>query len=199
MFWNRSSYNFLESHPAINWCYYWVLGPNIHKIQVSVDRELFHQGHPEDIFPMVLTSATQEHFGCRTDKDVTIESPYKLLKKDDIIQDIKTRAAVSDFRPVKQIVLVRLIHCHTDRSDNTPKTLWWYTDSQVTKMWEQSSNQFNFISHLSLILMKYVVTTTFTLCCHAHSTSVHYSDVGPIQTDLFFGDACVVVCLFLCS
>ncbi|XP_045906664.1 dynein axonemal intermediate chain 3 isoform X2 [Micropterus dolomieu] len=62
-------------------------------------------GHPEDIFPMVLTSATQEHFGCRTDKDVTIESPYKLLKKDDIIQDIKTRAAVSDFRPVKQIVL----------------------------------------------------------------------------------------------
>ncbi|XP_029285354.1 LOW QUALITY PROTEIN: dynein axonemal intermediate chain 3 [Cottoperca gobio] len=62
-------------------------------------------GHPDDIFPMVLTSATQELFGCRTDEDVTRESPYKLLKKDDIIQDIKTRAAVSDFSPVKQIVL----------------------------------------------------------------------------------------------
>ncbi|XP_044056933.1 dynein axonemal intermediate chain 3 isoform X2 [Siniperca chuatsi] len=62
-------------------------------------------GHPDDIFPMVLTSATQELFGCRTDEDVTGESPYKLLKKDDIIQDIKTRAAVSDFSPVKQIVL----------------------------------------------------------------------------------------------
>ncbi|XP_070688343.1 dynein axonemal intermediate chain 3 [Pempheris klunzingeri] len=62
-------------------------------------------GHPEDIFPMVLTSATQELFGCRADEDVTGESPYKLLKKDDIIQDIKTRAAVSDFSPVKQIVL----------------------------------------------------------------------------------------------
>uniref|UniRef100_A0A3B4UMA1 Dynein axonemal intermediate chain 3 n=2 Tax=Seriola dumerili TaxID=41447 RepID=A0A3B4UMA1_SERDU len=61
--------------------------------------------HPEDIFPMVLTSATQELFGCRADEDVTGESPYKLLKKDDIIQDIKTRAAVSDFSPVKQIVL----------------------------------------------------------------------------------------------
>uniref|UniRef100_A0A665TD64 WD repeat domain 63 n=1 Tax=Echeneis naucrates TaxID=173247 RepID=A0A665TD64_ECHNA len=61
--------------------------------------------HPQDIFPMVLTLATQELFGCCADKDVTEKSPYKLLKKDDIIQDIKTRAAVSDFSPVKQIVL----------------------------------------------------------------------------------------------
>ncbi|XP_068563257.1 dynein axonemal intermediate chain 3 [Cebidichthys violaceus] len=63
------------------------------------------KGHPDDIVPMLLTSATQELFGCRADEDVTGESPYKLLKKDDIIQDFKTRAAVSDFRPVKQIVL----------------------------------------------------------------------------------------------
>ncbi|KAG8003354.1 WD repeat-containing protein 63, partial [Nibea albiflora] len=63
------------------------------------------QGHPDDIFPMVLTSATQELFGCLADEDVTGENPHKLLKKDDIIQDIKTRAAVSDFSPVKQIVL----------------------------------------------------------------------------------------------
>uniref|UniRef100_A0A3Q3FCA5 Dynein axonemal intermediate chain 3 n=1 Tax=Labrus bergylta TaxID=56723 RepID=A0A3Q3FCA5_9LABR len=63
------------------------------------------KGHPDDIFPMVLTSATQKLFGCLADEDVTGESPYKLLKKDDIIQDIKTRAAVSDFSPVKQTVL----------------------------------------------------------------------------------------------
>ncbi|KAM9358400.1 dynein axonemal intermediate chain 3 [Symphorus nematophorus] len=61
--------------------------------------------HPDDIVPMVLTSATQELFSCLADEDVTGESPYKLLKKDNIIQDIKTRAAVSDFSPVKQIVL----------------------------------------------------------------------------------------------
>lgn len=82
----------------------------------SIDHDLSlppSQGHPDDIFPMVLTSATQELFGCLADEDVTGENPYKLLKKDDIIQDIKTRAAVSDFSPVKQIVLVRLIHCHT--------------------------------------------------------------------------------------
>ncbi|XP_047443492.1 dynein axonemal intermediate chain 3 [Mugil cephalus] len=64
-----------------------------------------NKGHPDDILPMVLTSATQELFGCRADEDVTGESPYKLLRKDDIVQDIKTRAAASDFSPVKQIVL----------------------------------------------------------------------------------------------
>nr|XP_020458559.1 WD repeat-containing protein 63 isoform X1 [Monopterus albus] len=61
--------------------------------------------HPEDIFPMVLTSATQELFDCRADEDVTGENPYKLLKKDNILQDIKIRAAVSDFSPVKKIVV----------------------------------------------------------------------------------------------
>ncbi|AWP10639.1 putative WD repeat-containing protein 63 [Scophthalmus maximus] len=61
--------------------------------------------HPEDILPMVLTSVTQELFDCRADEDVTAESPYKLLQTEDIIQDIKTRAGVSDFSPVKQIVL----------------------------------------------------------------------------------------------
>uniref|UniRef100_A0A8C9W9N0 Dynein axonemal intermediate chain 3 n=1 Tax=Scleropages formosus TaxID=113540 RepID=A0A8C9W9N0_SCLFO len=54
---------------------------------------------------MVLTSATQELFECRADEDVTQNNPYKLLKKDDILHDMKARAAVSDFHPVKQTVL----------------------------------------------------------------------------------------------
>lgn len=87
-----------------------------------IDCELSRQGHPDDILPLVLTSVTQDLFGCVADEDVTGESPYKLLKKDDIIQDIKTRAAVSDFSPMKQTVLVRQIICHTDDSDNTQKT-----------------------------------------------------------------------------
>ncbi|XP_030289808.1 dynein axonemal intermediate chain 3 [Sparus aurata] len=61
--------------------------------------------HPEDIFPLVLTSTTQELFGCTADEDVTKESPYKLLQKDDIMQDIKRRATVSDFCPMKKILL----------------------------------------------------------------------------------------------
>lgn len=62
-------------------------------------------GHPNDIFPLTLTSATQELFGCRCDEDVTGDNPYKILRKEDIVQDMRMRAAVSDFSPVKQLVL----------------------------------------------------------------------------------------------
>ncbi|KAJ8376399.1 hypothetical protein SKAU_G00069790 [Synaphobranchus kaupii] len=62
-------------------------------------------GVPSDIFPMVVTAASQELFECRVDEDVTKDDPFKFLKKDDILQDMKRRAAVSDFHPVKQVVL----------------------------------------------------------------------------------------------
>ncbi|KAK1803769.1 hypothetical protein P4O66_020792, partial [Electrophorus voltai] len=62
-------------------------------------------GHPDYIFPLVLTSATQELFGCRADVDVTGDEPHKLLRKEDILRDMKNRAAVSDFSPLKQAVL----------------------------------------------------------------------------------------------
>ncbi|NXS66709.1 WDR63 protein, partial [Pandion haliaetus] len=61
-------------------------------------------GHPE-IFPLVFTTKTQEIFNCRVDEDVTEENCFKLIKKEDIIQDLKTRATVSDFHPVKKVVL----------------------------------------------------------------------------------------------
>uniref|UniRef100_A0A8B9EPU3 WD repeat domain 63 n=1 Tax=Anser cygnoides TaxID=8845 RepID=A0A8B9EPU3_ANSCY len=61
-------------------------------------------GHPE-IFPLVFTTKTQEIFNCRVDEDVTEENCFKLIKKEDIIQDLKTRAAISDFYPVKRVVL----------------------------------------------------------------------------------------------
>ncbi|XP_035189583.1 WD repeat-containing protein 63 isoform X2 [Oxyura jamaicensis] len=61
-------------------------------------------GHPE-IFPLVFTTKTQEIFNCRVDEDVTEENCFKLIKKEDIIQDLKTRAAISDFHPVKRVVL----------------------------------------------------------------------------------------------
>uniref|UniRef100_A0A8C7NFB2 Dynein axonemal intermediate chain 3 n=1 Tax=Oncorhynchus mykiss TaxID=8022 RepID=A0A8C7NFB2_ONCMY len=61
--------------------------------------------HPNDILPLTLTSATQELFGCRCDEDVTGDNPYKILRKEDIVQDMRMRAAVSDFSPMKQLVL----------------------------------------------------------------------------------------------
>ncbi|EHB18031.1 WD repeat-containing protein 63 [Heterocephalus glaber] len=60
-------------------------------------------GHPE-IYPLVLTTKTQEIFNCRIDEDITDEIPYKLIKKEDIFEDLHRRAAVSDFHPIKKIV-----------------------------------------------------------------------------------------------
>lgn len=69
-------------------------------------------GHPE-IFPLFFTTKTQEIFNCRVDEDVTEENCFKLIKKEDIIRDLKTRAAISDFHPVKKVVLVcSLFHFH---------------------------------------------------------------------------------------
>ncbi|XP_072199551.1 dynein axonemal intermediate chain 3-like [Excalfactoria chinensis] len=70
----------------------------------EADLSMVGIGHPE-IFPLVFTTRTQEIFNCRVDEDVTEENCFKLIKKDDIIQDLKTRAAVSDFHPVKNTVL----------------------------------------------------------------------------------------------
>ncbi|XP_071799358.1 dynein axonemal intermediate chain 3-like isoform X2 [Asterias amurensis] len=62
-------------------------------------------GGGDDITPLFLASKTQELFSCVADVDVTEENPCKLLPKEGILQDMKTRAAVSDFHPVKQIML----------------------------------------------------------------------------------------------
>ncbi|NWV00483.1 WDR63 protein, partial [Upupa epops] len=61
-------------------------------------------GHPE-IFPLAFTKKTQEIFNCQGNEDVTEENCFKLIKKEDIIQDLKARAAISDFHPIKNIVL----------------------------------------------------------------------------------------------
>ncbi|NXP00041.1 WDR63 protein, partial [Certhia brachydactyla] len=61
-------------------------------------------GHPE-IFPLLLTAKTQEIFNCRPDEDVTEENCFKCIKKEDIIQDLKTRAKTSDFYPFKTVIL----------------------------------------------------------------------------------------------
>ncbi|NXN85767.1 WDR63 protein, partial [Bombycilla garrulus] len=61
-------------------------------------------GHPE-IFPLLLTANTQEIFNCRPDEDVTGENCFKCIKKEDIIQDLKTRAKTSDFYPFKKVIL----------------------------------------------------------------------------------------------
>jgi len=61
---------------------------------------------PEYIFPIFFTSKTQEIFSCKADEDVTEELPHKLITKEQIQQDFRDRAAISDFHPAKKIVEV---------------------------------------------------------------------------------------------
>ncbi|XP_010118450.1 PREDICTED: WD repeat-containing protein 63, partial [Chlamydotis macqueenii] len=70
----------------------------------EVDLSMASIGHSE-IFPLVFTTKTQEIFNCRVDEDVTEENCFKLIKKEDIIQDLKTRAAISDFHPIRKVIL----------------------------------------------------------------------------------------------
>lgn len=85
----------------------------------NVGEEEGEEEIPSDIMPLFFTSKTQEIFGCKGDEDVTEENPHKLIPKEAIIQDFKDRAAVSDFHPVKQIVLVSF-QLHTWGYSTTP-------------------------------------------------------------------------------
>lgn len=56
---------------------------------------------------------TQEIFNLQPDEDVAEENYFKCIKKEDIIQDLKTRAKSSDFYPLKKVVLVcSIFHSH---------------------------------------------------------------------------------------
>ena len=62
---------------------------------------------PDDIKPLFVATQGQQIFGCVADEDVTDEKPYKLIPKDQILQDFLNRAGVSDFKEVKAVVNVR--------------------------------------------------------------------------------------------
>ncbi|KAG5455823.1 MAG: hypothetical protein BJ554DRAFT_4623 [Olpidium bornovanus] len=52
--------------------------------------------------PIFLTTQTQELFALVGGRDVTRENPYKAIPKADILSDMLTRLAISDFTPLKQ-------------------------------------------------------------------------------------------------
>lgn len=60
---------------------------------------------PPNVFPLFMTSKTQEIYNCKCDEDVTEENPFKFIPKVDILEDMKMRAAICDFHPFKQQVL----------------------------------------------------------------------------------------------
>ena len=61
---------------------------------------------PDDIKPIFVATQGQQIFACVADEDVTSENPYKLIPKEQILQDFLNRAGVSDFKEVKSVVNV---------------------------------------------------------------------------------------------
>ena len=62
---------------------------------------------PEGVVPLFLSSKTQEAFGIHADIEVTAENPMKIIGKEQVLQDLYNRAAISDFYPVKAQMVVR--------------------------------------------------------------------------------------------
>lgn len=63
-------------------------------------------GIPKGLKALFVSGPTQHIFKCVTDSDVSEENPFKLIPKEAILEDFKTRAAISDFHPVKKTVQV---------------------------------------------------------------------------------------------
>jgi hypothetical protein len=65
---------------------------------------------PEGIEPLFLTGPTCEIFKIKPlTEEETLTKPYKLLLKSEIVSDMQTRLAISDFTPFKTKVLVNNI------------------------------------------------------------------------------------------
>lgn len=62
------------------------------------------------ILPLFLTSATQGLFKIRQEDFPNPETqPFKMIPKADLLSDIQTRLAISDFYPAKQQILVHVL------------------------------------------------------------------------------------------
>ena len=68
-----------------------------------------HNGPPAGVVPLFFSGPSQQIFECVVDEDLTPERPHKLIPKEKIVEDFKNRAAVSDFHPIKQKMLVSAV------------------------------------------------------------------------------------------
>ena len=64
------------------------------------------RGPPPGVVPLFFSGPSQQIFGCVVDVDLTDQNPHILIPKEKILEDFKNRAAVCDFHPVKQKMLV---------------------------------------------------------------------------------------------
>lgn len=68
---------------------------------------------PDDIKPLFVATQGQQIFGCVADEDVTVDNPYKLIPKEQILEDFLNRAGVSDFKEAKSAINVSSLYVCT--------------------------------------------------------------------------------------
>lgn len=56
--------------------------------------------------PIFLASKTQAIYHCVCDEDVTKDNPFKIVTKEEILEDLHNRAAICDFHPLKDKIIV---------------------------------------------------------------------------------------------
>lgn len=116
-------------------------------------------GLPEGVVPIFLAVKTQELFALRTDEDVTVDSPYKYIKKEDVLKDLQERAAVCDFHPIRQTMIVR----YSSTSLSPIFSIFLFPDRSGPSIWQCHSSlyqfQYSFLSRIELSLSTISWTT----------------------------------------
>ena len=127
---------------------------------------------PDDVVPIFLSSKTQEIMACVPYEDVTEESPFKILKKEDIQKDMFNRAAISDFSPMKDMFNVS--------SDHTISGTFFYrqvTSSSIERILDEFDRLQQSITarnkdSLALLMLCFTKPRfiSFSVHCDRHST-----------------------------
>lgn len=82
--------------------------PNILSAAVSAvfpSTSYYHDKELTGIYPLFLTSQSQGLMKATIDKDLTPAKMFRMIPKSDLIQDMATRLAISDFTPAKAFIL----------------------------------------------------------------------------------------------
>eukprot|EP00158_Paraphelidium_tribonemae_P004855 Partr_v1_DN27008_c0_g1_i1_m28826 putative NA len=60
---------------------------------------------PQGIVPIFLTAASCAIFQCKPEIDVTQALPFVWIGIDKVVEDVATRRVISDFQPVKEMLV----------------------------------------------------------------------------------------------
>ncbi|KAJ3315591.1 WD repeat-containing protein 63 [Boothiomyces sp. JEL0838] len=71
----------------------------------TVSTDYYHKKQLEGIIPLFLTAQSQQIVKCTIGEDVTEEKMFRMIPKSDLMQDMATRLAISDFTPAKEAIL----------------------------------------------------------------------------------------------